>query len=47
MPACLVTEFAPQIRRRHPEYPREKMLLSAIEAMEAELRNERKGERLL
>ena len=44
--ACLVVEFAPQIRRRHPEYPREKMLLAGIEMMEAELRsNERKGGR--
>jgi hypothetical protein len=37
-PACLVTEFLPEVRRRHGEYTREKALLAAIEIMESELR---------
>jgi hypothetical protein len=37
-PACLVTEFAPKVRARHPEYSGAGALLAAIEAMETELR---------
>jgi hypothetical protein len=32
--ACLVTEFLPKIRARHPGYSREKALLATVEAME-------------
>jgi hypothetical protein len=35
-PACLVTEFLPQTRRRH--HSRERALMAAIELMEAEVR---------
>jgi hypothetical protein len=37
-PACLVTEALPKLRRKHPSYPREKLLFAAIDAMEAEVR---------
>jgi hypothetical protein len=37
-PACLVTKFMPKVQSQHPGYPREKMLLAAIEMMERELR---------
>jgi hypothetical protein len=37
-PACLVTEFMPKVRLRHPGYSHEKALLAGIEMMEAELR---------
>ena len=37
-PACLVTEVLPKVKREHPSYSRQKMLLTAIEVMEAEVR---------
>jgi hypothetical protein len=37
-PACLVTEFLPKLRRKHPNTPREKLLFDAIEVMESEMR---------
>jgi hypothetical protein len=37
-PACLVTEFLPKVRARHPNYSRERALLVTIEVMEAEVR---------
>jgi hypothetical protein len=33
-PACLVTKFQHVIRRNHPAYSREQVLLAAIELME-------------
>jgi hypothetical protein len=36
--ACLVAFFLPEVQARHPEYSREKMLLTAVETMERELR---------
>ena len=38
-PACLVTEFMPKVRTKHPGYSHERALLVAIETMEAELRS--------
>ena len=32
--ACLVTEFLPKVRARHPDYSRENALLVTVEAME-------------
>jgi hypothetical protein len=37
-PACLVTEFLPELQRKHPNTPRERLLLAAIEVMESEVR---------
>ena len=37
-PACVVTEVLPKVRRKHPNYAREKALFAAIEIMEAEVR---------
>jgi hypothetical protein len=36
--ACLVAFVLPQVRRKHPSYSRQKMLFTAIEVMEAEVR---------
>jgi hypothetical protein len=37
--ACLVTKFAPELRRQRPNIPRgSKLLLAAIEIMEAQAR---------
>ena len=36
--ACLVTEFAPKVQSRYPNCSHEKVLLIAIEVMEAQLR---------
>jgi hypothetical protein len=41
-PACLQTEVLPKLRRKHPNYPREKLLFAAIEVMEAEVRRQLK-----
>ena len=38
-PACLVTEFLPEVQR-HSEYSRESALLAAIEIMELQLRRD-------
>jgi hypothetical protein len=37
-PACLATEVLPTVRRQHPNWPREKLLVAAIEVMEAQVR---------
>jgi len=39
-PACLVTKFLPKLRRKHPNYSRQKLLCAAIEVMEAQLRQD-------
>ena len=39
-PACLVTKFLPKLRRKHPNYSRQKLLFAAIEVMEAQLRQD-------
>lgn len=39
-PACLVTEFLPQIRTKHRGYSYEQQLLAAIEIMEAKIRSD-------
>ena len=36
--ACLEAYVLPKVRRKYPSYPRERLLLVAIEAMEAEVR---------
>ena len=37
-PACLETEVLPTVRRQHPNWSREKLLLAAIEMMEGKVR---------
>jgi hypothetical protein len=39
--ACLTMFYLPEVKRKHPSYPREKALFAAIEVMEAELRKEK------
>jgi hypothetical protein len=39
-PACLVIEVLPKVRLQHPKWPREKLLVAAIEFMEAQVRKQ-------
>jgi hypothetical protein len=39
---CLVLEVLTQVRRKHRSWSREKLLLAAIEVMEAEVRRQLK-----
>jgi hypothetical protein len=40
-PACLQTEVLPKVQSKHPNWSREKLLVVAIEVMEAEVRSKR------
>ena len=37
-PACLQVEVLPKVRAKHPNWPREKLLVASIEIMESEVR---------
>jgi hypothetical protein len=37
-PACLVIEVVPEVRRKHPNWSREKLLFAAVELMERKVR---------
>jgi hypothetical protein len=36
--ACLLAYVLPEVRAKHPSWPREKLLIAGIEIMEAEVR---------
>lgn len=40
-PACLQIEVMPTVRRQHPNWTRERLLLTAVEIMEAQVRKQR------
>jgi hypothetical protein len=39
-PACLVTKFLPKLRRKHPNYSRQQLFFTAVEVMEAQVRQD-------